>query len=84
MEGYGGCLCVGCLERRIGRVLRPEDFPPHPFLHLPGTRRLLERQGRHLGQRPPKDGELAEETALDAALGKFIGTEYRRTKASSA
>jgi len=22
-----GCLCVGCLERRIGRALIPDDFP---------------------------------------------------------
>ena len=23
-----GCLCIPCLERRLGRVLTPEDFPP--------------------------------------------------------
>jgi hypothetical protein len=28
MTGWGGCLCVGCLEKRIGRELRPEDFDP--------------------------------------------------------
>jgi hypothetical protein len=27
MEPWGGCLCVGCLERRPGRKLKPEDFP---------------------------------------------------------
>lgn len=48
MEPWGGCLCIGCLERRIGRRLTPEDFDPtHPFIYLPGTPRLLERQGRH-------------------------------------
>ena len=26
MEPYGGCLCVGCLEKRLGRKLRPKDF----------------------------------------------------------
>jgi hypothetical protein len=26
LEGYGGCLCIGCLERRIGRTLVPKDF----------------------------------------------------------
>jgi hypothetical protein len=26
MEPYGGCLCVVCLERRIGRRLKPKDF----------------------------------------------------------
>src|SRR5271167_4227179 len=24
MEGDGGCLCVGCLEKRLGRGLRPK------------------------------------------------------------
>ena len=46
MEPGGGCLCVGCLEKRIGRKLKPKDFPPHYFLMLPGTPRLLRRQGR--------------------------------------
>jgi hypothetical protein len=26
MEPYGGCLCIGCLEKRLGRLLRPKDF----------------------------------------------------------
>ena len=47
IEPYGGCLCIGCLENRIGRKLKPKDFTPHhPFLMLPGTPRLLKRQGR--------------------------------------
>jgi ribosomal protein L34E len=46
MEPYGGCLCIGCLEKRIGRQLRPEDFADHPFndMHMPGTKRLLQRR----------------------------------------
>jgi hypothetical protein len=48
IEPYGGCLCVGCLEKRIGRELIPDDFPSdHPFMSLPGTERLLRRQGRY-------------------------------------
>jgi hypothetical protein len=49
MEPWGGCLCIGCLETRIGRGLRPEDFPTsEPFnFSLPGTSRLLQRQGRY-------------------------------------
>ena len=31
MEPYGGCLCIGCLEKRIGRKLKPKDFPDHPL-----------------------------------------------------
>jgi hypothetical protein len=46
VEGWGGCLCVGCLEKRIGRKLKPKDFQPdHPFYDFPGTKRLIERRG---------------------------------------
>ena len=46
MEPHGGCLCIGCLEKRIGRRLIPDDFPDHPFNNrLPGTSRLLDRRG---------------------------------------
>jgi hypothetical protein len=48
MDRYGGCLCVGCLERRLGRTLKPKDFQhgdglSHPS--VPGTTRLLNRRG---------------------------------------
>jgi hypothetical protein len=48
MEPYGGCLCIGCLEKRIGRRLRPKDFSNHIFNSpaMPGTERLLQRRGR--------------------------------------
>jgi len=47
MEGWGGCLCVGCLEKRLGRRLRPKDFNRnHPFFQLSGSPRLLKRQKR--------------------------------------
>ena len=46
MEPYGGCLCVGCLEKRLGRKLKPKDFQrDHPFNRATGTKRLLERRG---------------------------------------
>ena len=45
MEPMGGCLCIGCLERRIGRTLTATDFVrSHPFNQLPGTERLLARR----------------------------------------
>jgi hypothetical protein len=49
MKPWGGCLCVGCLEKRIGRELIPDDFDAdHVFNYAyPGTPRLLERQGRY-------------------------------------
>jgi hypothetical protein len=43
----GGCLCIGCLEGRIGRRLKPKDFDrDHPFNQMPGTERLLSRRER--------------------------------------
>lgn len=45
MEPYGGCLCVGCLEKRIGRQLIPDDFPNQALNTLPGTPRLMDRRG---------------------------------------
>ena len=45
MEPWGGCLCVACLEKRLGRRLRPRDFSRHDaFNSLPGTERLIERR----------------------------------------
>jgi hypothetical protein len=48
LEGWGGCLCIGCLERRIGRRLNPDDFVADNGLnapHLLATRRLRQRRG---------------------------------------
>jgi hypothetical protein len=45
----GGCLCIGCLEKRLGHRLQPKDFlRGHPFNlpHVPGTPRLMNRRGR--------------------------------------
>jgi hypothetical protein len=46
LEAWGGCLCIGCLEKRIGRPLKPDDFPDHPFNHMPTSKRLMKRRGR--------------------------------------
>jgi hypothetical protein len=47
MDDFGGCLCIGCLEQRIGRTLVPKDFPRHhAFNSMPGTKRLLARRDR--------------------------------------
>jgi hypothetical protein len=78
VPGWGGCLCVGCCEKRIGRRLRPKDFTPgHPFLWLPGTRRLLERQGRAREYSPGKavtlhmDPDCVERTLNERAWRAF-------------
>ncbi|MDN5003904.1 hypothetical protein ACFQZO_24000 [Bradyrhizobium sp. GCM10027634] len=48
MSPFNGCLCIGCLERRLGRTLTPEDFPLKHALNCgPGTKRLLERRGHN-------------------------------------
>jgi hypothetical protein len=50
LRSNGGCLCVGCLESRIGRELRPDDFPTLP-VNRPGkftSDRLLSRLGARL------------------------------------
>jgi hypothetical protein len=55
---YGGCLCIGCLEKRIGRRLKPEDFVRGHGLNLPGlprTPRLKSRMGI------PKEGVIGIE-----------------------
>jgi hypothetical protein len=47
MEPWDGCLCIGCLEQRLGWRLRPKDFQRnHPFGLMPGTQRLMNRQKR--------------------------------------
>jgi len=48
MKPFGGCLCIGCLEARLGRNLQQEDFlRGHGFNDpsVPGTKRLLDRRG---------------------------------------
>jgi hypothetical protein len=47
MTADGGCLCIGCLEKRLGRQLCPKDFPkgdPFNSVEVPGTERLQSRR----------------------------------------
>jgi len=44
MEPFGGCLCIGCLEQRLDRRLKPKDFIEHVFNGMPGSVRLLRRR----------------------------------------
>jgi hypothetical protein len=39
-----GCLCIGCLEKRIGRRFRPKDFRNDPFAGFPASSRLRNRR----------------------------------------
>lgn len=50
---HEGCLCVGCLEKRLGRTLNREDFIlRHPFNgpQWPRTKRLKDRLERASGE----------------------------------
>jgi hypothetical protein len=84
LEGYGGCLCIGCLEKRIGRRLKPKDFNrDHSFHSLPGTPRLRNRrdrdyQGSFLLERGPNAFEAF--ASCDESLGVFA-TEQEAGKA---
>ena len=72
---WGGCLCIGCLEKRIGRRLMPDDFPmDDAFQGLPGTPRLLDRRGRCvdvLGDWQPaaedRDGEMISSSSVTSS-----------------
>ncbi len=47
VDGEGGCLCIGCLEKRLGRRLTPDDFDPESFAQIPPhlcSPRLAERR----------------------------------------
>ena len=48
MEPYGGCLCIGCLERRIGRNAAEKLRRDHPEQH----RRMRE----HLAKKKSQSG----------------------------
>ncbi len=43
-----GMLCIGCLEKRLGRELNSADFTPYPVNHGPMFERS-ERLKRRLG-----------------------------------
>jgi hypothetical protein len=45
MESFSGCLCIACLEKRLGRTLTPRDFMRnHALNKTPGTERLWARR----------------------------------------
>ena len=42
-----GMLCIGCLEKRMGRQLMAKDFTPAPINFIfPSSKRLLEAKRR--------------------------------------
>jgi hypothetical protein len=55
-----GMLCIGCLENRLGRKLRPDDFTDCPLnackSHRTASPRLLDRLAEHDGAFANKGG----------------------------
>jgi hypothetical protein len=70
MRPWSGCLCVGCLEKRIGRQLRPKDFTRHDrevWAEMPCTERLLNRRGSATVTVQTRDGPREVICALEHA-----------------
>jgi hypothetical protein len=70
MTPWGGCLCVGCLERRIGRKLKPKDFERGHVFNDPGmpcTDRLRDRRGTFVIDPPETITFMMEPCHAEAA-----------------
>lgn len=65
LRTHGGCLCIGCVERRIGRTLRAEDFADvennKPTSML--SDRFLDRLGFTFGAVDEDGNEVTREEA---------------------
>jgi hypothetical protein len=78
MPPWGGCLCVGCIEIRLGRQLRPKDFSRvdrEVWAEMPCTERLLNRRGGATVTVITADGPREVVCALEDApliAGKFV------------
>lgn len=64
LEDMGGCLCIGCLEKRIRRRLKPKDFLAGHALksHISGITATAKATGRvsihdHPASRPSNKGQ---------------------------
>jgi hypothetical protein len=77
---WNGCLCIGCLESRIGRRLQPFDFIPDNGFNnpnLPGTRRRLERLlGTEVTECLDEQPKIPEPSKLDRALQAALGKQW--------
>lgn len=65
-----GHLCIGCLEQRLGRRLRPDDFTDAPInmpLHDDTPRLLARKLGRREAQ-PTSEVAVAGERLRSAVL----------------
>ena len=70
MAPFAGFLCVGCLEKRLGRQLGPKDFDTsHDFNRAPGTPRLMERRAKPF--KPPGRLPTLDDLDSDLLVGNF-------------
>jgi hypothetical protein len=80
VDFWSGCLCIGCLEARIGRRLQPFDFiPDNPFNNpkLPGTIRRFERLlGVEATEGFDEQPDIPEPSRLDRALQAALGKRW--------
>jgi hypothetical protein len=68
LDPLGGMLCVGCLERRIGRRLVPADFTDCPLNRARGSsERLRSRLGGGAGRTCHTDVARMANPELDEA-----------------
>jgi hypothetical protein len=80
-RGESGVLCIGCLEKRLGRKLEPFDFGEHVFNdpNLPGTLRRFDRLTGGKALRGLRDlPEPPQASKLDQALSKALGSKQWR------
>jgi hypothetical protein len=81
MRPWSGCLCIGCIEKRLGRQLRPKDFSRHDrevWAETPCTERLLNRRGFATVTVQTRDGPREVICDIDDAPlieGKFMEPE---------
>jgi hypothetical protein len=82
MRPWNGCLCIGCLEKRLERQLQPKGFARHDdkvWSQFPCTERLLDRRGFRFIRAMTDDGErefiadkeTADEIAAEVPPGEL-------------
>jgi hypothetical protein len=81
MRPWSGCLCIGCLEKRIGRQLRPKDFSSHDkkvWAEMLCTERLLNRRGFATVTVQTRDGP--KEVVCDIGVSPLIAGSFMETE----
>jgi hypothetical protein len=72
LHGGGGCLCVGCIEKRLGRRLQHTDFRPHTVWLL--CRQIVD------GWTSPRLAEAVLRFKASSLRGVKLGGPYKKHK----